>query len=493
MIDFGITVAAEAQGLRALAAFRSSLLGDARSFPWLLLLTFLLFHEGCTSPTPPSSSPPPPLQTPPSSPSPQLSPTPSSPSPCLPSLPSFSPPRPISPPPSPSALPPLSTPQTLVHTAIPASAEVDVLHFTIHFDALQIEAFASSHFLTSFSSSYTAQIADAAGVPIRHVCILSVCTGRALVESSCNFAFTASTSRNATQDFIALLQEDPGSIFTDPDFVQYGNVSAHNIFLLNTTAPAPPGATPSSRLPPLLAPGGASSNMSVPTLRSGNGSDVSNFSSGDGAWPTGARAAEDGSDDDGGRIIVGGIVFTSVMLVFTIGILYRQYRMILYLGGRSSMNRDKAAERFQSRRGVTGVFPQSPPPSRISVPTEPEMGAWSALMGSQQQSPPSSSPPRSSVTTEAEIAAWSALLGAQQRIRLQPLENGNLDYLMMNPKQNSQEAPPASLVENIRNSHALPKHSPCSAINDPGNDLKKSPPVVITSENALKIPSEDFK
>ncbi|KAK3271664.1 hypothetical protein CYMTET_20002 [Cymbomonas tetramitiformis] len=165
------------------------------------------------TPTPESLAIPPPC--PPSPPSPPPTPSPPPPFAPLPSVPSICPPAPPLPPQPP--LPPLGA--TIAYTVVSEVA----------FSDLDMNQFEDGAFSEAFHSQFEAQIAAAAGVDTEAVIVTGIVAASIVITSE--VIFPSGLEVAAVAHFEKALMDDPGGIFTDPDFMAYGEVSTEQVSL----------------------------------------------------------------------------------------------------------------------------------------------------------------------------------------------------------------------------------------------------------------------
>ncbi|KAK3271972.1 hypothetical protein CYMTET_19706, partial [Cymbomonas tetramitiformis] len=124
-------------------------------------------------------------------------------------------------------------------------------HFFPTFSNLDLASFSDDAFNTSFRSSFSSQMASAAGIPDSDAVITSIASGSVTV--SCNVYFSPSATSDSAS-FVSLLSTSPASVFTQFSST-YGDISVSDIEtssvdrLLPSPTPPPPPLPPSPPLP----------------------------------------------------------------------------------------------------------------------------------------------------------------------------------------------------------------------------------------------------
>ena len=107
------------------------------------------------------------------------------------------------------------------------------------FSTLDIATFDDAAFDADFRAKFVAQVATGAGVESSDVVVDDIRSGSVSVESTVYFdATTGSTA--AADTFVQTLQSDASSMFTQPSFGDYGDVTSSGV--TRVTMPAPTAA-----------------------------------------------------------------------------------------------------------------------------------------------------------------------------------------------------------------------------------------------------------
>lgn len=135
-------------------------------------------------------------------------------------------------------------------------SQLERVSHDICFSLLDYASFTDSTFDGFFRSLFRYQLADAAGVSPSSVVINSISSGSTVVASTVIFSRTE-TEPSAATSYAAQVQSNPGALFSDPSFSDYGQVTSSSVsvgIVMSPTASPSLAPTPGPTTAPTTAP-----------------------------------------------------------------------------------------------------------------------------------------------------------------------------------------------------------------------------------------------